>query len=146
MLRRQRAAIFSRVAISGEMLACCAIVSRVIVFFENLRIEIEGPSIASGGMMMLTRLPSGEAGVDERRRLVDAAADPGDDLGRDVHHVVVVAEAHAGQFELAAPLDIDLPRPVDHDVGDGLVVEQRLERAEARACRRSATRPARAAR
>ncbi len=58
MLSRQRAAIFNKVAISGEMFACCAIVSRVMVFFENLRIEIDGPSIARGGMMMLTRLPS----------------------------------------------------------------------------------------
>ena len=40
MLSRQRAAIFSNVAICGEMLACCAMVSRVIDFFENLRIEM----------------------------------------------------------------------------------------------------------
>ena len=35
-----------------------------------------------------------------------------------------------GEFELAAALDVDLLRPVDHDVGDGLVGDQRLERAE----------------
>ena len=59
MLSRVRAAIFNTVAIAGEMLAPAAIVSRVMLFFENLRIEIEAPSSASGGMMMLTRLPSG---------------------------------------------------------------------------------------
>ena len=44
--------------------------------------------------------------------------------------MLVVAEPHVGQLELAAALDIDLLRPVDHDVGDGLVLEQRLERPE----------------
>src|ERR1700756_3132033 len=103
ILRRQRAATLSKVAISGEMLACCAIVSRVIVFFENLRIEIDGPSIASGGAMMLTRLPS------SRR---------------------ATPKGGAGHFELAAPFDVDLPRAVDHDVGHGLVLDQRFEGAE----------------
>src|SRR3546814_4124512 len=58
MLRRLRAAIFSTVAMGGEMLFCWVITSSVMPFLENLRIEIEGPSIASGGMMILTRLPS----------------------------------------------------------------------------------------
>ena len=48
----------STVAIATEMFFCDDITSRVIDFLENLRMEIEGPSIASGGMMMLTRLPS----------------------------------------------------------------------------------------
>jgi len=54
------------------MFACWAIVSRVIVFLENLRIEMAGPSIASGGAMMLTRLPSARrastSGVDSSMR------------------------------------------------------------------------------
>ena len=40
----------------------------------------------------------------------------------------VVAEAHAGEVELAAPLDVDLPRAVDEDVGDIRVAQERLER------------------
>ena len=60
--------------------------------------------------MMLTRLPSGRRASTSGRRFVDAAADPGDDLGRDVHHVGVVAKADVGQLELAAPLDVDLLR------------------------------------
>src|SRR4029077_6552990 len=59
MLSRHRAAIFSNVAIAGDMLRLAAMMSRVIDFLENFRIETEAPSIASGGMMMLTRLPSG---------------------------------------------------------------------------------------
>ena len=43
----------------------------------------------------------------------------------------IVAELYVGQFEFAPPLDIDLLRPVDHDVVDGLVGDQRLERPEA---------------
>ena len=72
MLRRQREAIFSTVAIFSEMFRCLAMMSSVIPFLENLRIEMLGPSIASGGMMMLTRLPSSKArvakGLTIRRR------------------------------------------------------------------------------
>ena len=59
MLSRHRAAIFSIVAIAGDMLRFAAMMSSVIDFLENFRIETEAPSIANGGMMMLTRLPSG---------------------------------------------------------------------------------------
>ncbi len=101
-----------------------------MVFFENLRIEIDGPSIAKGGMMMLTRLPSASRASTSGRELVDPPADPRHDLGRDIHDVLIVAERQVGQLELAAALDIDLLRTVDHDVGHGLVVHQRLDRAE----------------
>ena len=40
------------------MLPWRAMTSSVMLFFANLRIEIEQPSIAKGGAMMLTRLPS----------------------------------------------------------------------------------------
>ena len=43
----------------------------------------------------------------------------------------VVAEAHVGQLQLAEPLDVDGVEAVDHDVGDGGVGQQRLERPEA---------------
>ena len=57
-LSRARDAMRSTAAICGDRLAVFSIVSRVIFLVENLRIEMLGPSIASGGMMMLTRLPS----------------------------------------------------------------------------------------
>ena len=81
---------------------------------------------------MLTRLPSGQAGVDQRRDLVDAAADLADDAACATCITCgLVAEDGVGELELALALDIDLLGAVDHDVGDGLVGEQRLERAEA---------------
>ena len=43
----------------------------------------------------------------------------------------VIAELNIGQFELAAPFDIDLLWSVDHDVVDGLVGDERLQRPEA---------------
>ena len=58
MLSRQAAAIFKSRARASEMLPWRAMESSVIVFFANLRIEIEQPSMASGGAMTLTRLPS----------------------------------------------------------------------------------------
>ncbi len=130
MLSRQRAAIFNTVAIAGETLPFAAIVSSVIDFFENFRIEIAAPSIASGGMMMLTRLPSGRRASTSGLEFVDAAADAGHDLAADVDQVLIVAERDIAQFELAAAFDVNLLRAVDHDVGDALVREQRLERPE----------------
>src|SRR5262245_24071132 len=73
----------------------------------------------------------GEAGVDHRRRLVDAATDRGDDPVDDAHDVVVVLEDDVRELELAGPLDVDLARPVDHDFRDRLVAEEGLQRAEA---------------
>ena len=44
--------------------------------------------------------------------------------------MVVVLEDDVGQLELAAPLDVDLARSVDHDFGYGLITKQGLQRAE----------------
>src|SRR6185437_15197363 len=71
-----------------------------------------------------------EAGIDQRGRFVDAAADQGDDAGGDAHDVGVVAEDHIGELELAAAFDIDLLGAVHHDVGDGVVGQKRLERPQ----------------
>ena len=72
-----------------------------------------------------------EAGVGERRGLVDAAADLVDDPLGDLEQMLLVAELDLGELELALPLDVGLVRAVDHDVADVGVVEQLLERAEA---------------
>ena len=42
-----------------------------------------------------------------------------------------VAEACGGLFQFAEPLDKDVVRPVDEDVGHVLIIEQRLQRTEA---------------
>ena len=47
-------------------------------------------------MMALTREPSGQARVDHRARLVDAAADRADDALDDLHQVPVVLEDDVG--------------------------------------------------
>src|SRR5260370_38539055 len=62
-LRRQREAIFSTVAIADDMLCWRAMMSSVIDRLANLRIEIEGPSMARGGTMMLGRLPCARRGA-----------------------------------------------------------------------------------
>ena len=76
--------------------------------------------------------PVGQAGVDLGARLVDPAAHGGNDPIDDVHDVLVVAEGHVGQLELAPALDVDLSRSVDHHLGHRLVVQERLDRAETR--------------
>ena len=108
MLRRQRAAIFSTVAIAGEMLPFCAIMSRVIDLLGEFADRDRGAVERQRRDDDVDAAAVGETGVDQRPRLVDAAADARHDLGADVHQVLVVAELDVGQFELAAPFDIDL--------------------------------------
>jgi len=73
----------------------------------------------------------GEARIDHRRGLVDAASDLRDDLVDDPHDVRLVDEANVAQLELAVALDVDAVVGVDHDLGDRVVAKQRLDRAVA---------------
>ena len=72
-----------------------------------------------------------QARVAQRMRFIDAAADRGDDLVDDAQQMLLVLEAHAAGLEQAAALHIDAFVAVDQDIGDGRVLEQRLERPEA---------------
>ena len=81
--------------------------------------------------MTLTREPSGRRASQIGERFVDAAADLADDALADVHQLRVVAEADVGQLDLAADFDEDRAGAVDHDVGDVVARQQRLERAVA---------------
>ena len=58
----------------------------------NLRIVSSEPSMASGGMIGVDPAAVGQAGVDHRAGLVDAAADPGDDLVDGAAQVRLVGE------------------------------------------------------
>ena len=69
-----------------------------------------------------------QARVDHRRRLVDAPSDLGDHPVDDAAEVRVVREAHRRLVQPALTLDPDLARPVDHDLRDGVVREEALER------------------
>ena len=73
----------------------------------------------------------GQARVADRARFVDAAADLADDALADVHQLRVVAEADIGLLHLAGDFDVGAEGAVDHDVGDVVAGEQRLERPEA---------------
>jgi len=68
-----------------------------------------------------------ESRVDERRRLVDAAADLADDAVDDPPQVRFVVERHRASRQLALLLDVDGVRPVDHDLGDRVVIEESLQ-------------------
>ena len=86
---------------------------------------------ASGGMMALTREPSGRRastiGLDSSMRR------PTGETMRSMIRITWSSSwnVDVGQLELALALDVDLLGPVDHDFGDALVAQQRLERAEA---------------
>ena len=72
-----------------------------------------------------------QAGVADRRRFVDPPADLADDSLANVQQLLVVAETDAGLLDLAVDFDVDLPGAVDHDVGDVVARQQRLQRAVA---------------
>ena len=81
--------------------------------------------------MTLTREPSGRRASQIGLEFVDAPADLADDALADVHELQVVGEAHARLLHLAADLDECRVGAVDHDVGDLVAREQRLQRAVA---------------
>src|SRR5262249_38210038 len=72
----------------------------------------------------------GQPGVHHRRGFVHTAADLRHDTIDDLQQVVVVAELDVGLLHLAAPLNVDLVRPVDEDIADSWVLQQHLQRAE----------------
>ena len=75
--------------------------------------------------------PVRQAGVHPRAHRVDPAAHRGDDPVDDPEHVLVAQERALDPLDLAVPLDVDVVGAVDHDLGDGLVPEERLQRPEA---------------
>ena len=73
----------------------------------------------------------GEARVADRRGFVDAPADLADDALADIEQLLVVAEADAGALDPAGDFDEHRAGAVDHDVGDVVARQQRLERTVA---------------
>ena len=72
----------------------------------------------------------GQAGVHQRRRFVHAAAHPRDDFFDDAQQVRVVLELHRRAVQFAAAFHVDQVRRGHQNVGDGGILQQRLERAE----------------
>ena len=73
----------------------------------------------------------GQPRVNHRRGFVDPPADPRHDAVDDAHQVLIVAKAHGGLVDFAAAFDPYAAVAVDQDVGDVVVLQQRLERPEA---------------
>jgi len=72
-----------------------------------------------------------QAGSHQRRRLIDPPPDAGDDAVDNLHQVLIVLERKAGEFQLAGAFHIHPVKTVYQDVGNGVVLEQRLERTKA---------------
>ena len=87
------------------------------------------PSSATGADDGVDARPVGQASIDQGARLVDAPPDPADDLVDHSPQVGLVREAGLDRVDLSGALDEDVVRPVDHDLGDVRVAQQRLERA-----------------
>ena len=72
-----------------------------------------------------------KTGVAHRRRFVDAPSDLRHDAVEDLHQVVVVAERNLRALNAPVLFEEDVLGAVDHDIGDAVFLEQRLERTEA---------------
>ena len=79
--------------------------SSVIGFSENLRIEMAVPRRRQRRDDDVDAAAVLEAGVGERRGLVDAAADLVDDALGDLEQMLLVAELDLGELELALAFD-----------------------------------------
>ena len=95
---------------------------------ENFRIVSVGPFSASGGMIALTRLPSGKRAStigdasSIRRPTCETI------LSMIRSRCALSANGHVRPLDAPLPLDEDHVVPVDHDLGDRVVSEQLLER------------------
>ena len=72
-----------------------------------------------------------EASIHHRHRFVQAPAERGNDLLHDAQDVVLISKAHGDLTDLAVALDHHLVGPVDHYLGDTVVIQQDLEGSEA---------------
>ena len=99
---------------------------------ENFRTVMTGPTSDSGSMIALTREPSGRRA--STRGLVSSMRRPSGVMIRSmIRRTCSSFRKYAvDPQDLAVALDVDVVRAVDHDLGDRLVVEERLERPEAR--------------
>ena len=98
---------------------------------ENFRIVTVGPLSASGGMIALTRLPSGR----RASTIGDASSTRRPTCETILSMMRITCESSTkltvGALELAVALDVDLVGRVDHDLGHAVVAQQRLDRAVA---------------
>ena len=98
---------------------------------ENFRTVMTGPTRLMGGMMALTREPStrraSTIGLDSSTRRPMGA------MMRSMMRITWSSFWNVTLVSSSLPraLDVDLARAVDHDLGDALVAQQRLERTEA---------------
>src|SRR5262245_5374430 len=130
-LQRTRPMISRSVLASAEIdlyLSSCSSFSRS---FLNLRIVSAGPSIADGGAITLTRLPSGrrasQIGFDSSTRRPTWLT-----MRWQLFPVLLsVGNAHGGLLQRARHLDVGRSCAIDRDVVDIVARQQRLERAVA---------------
>ena len=98
---------------------------------ENFRIVSVGPRSESGGMIALTRLPSGRRAstIGEASSTRRPTCETMRSMIRSTCASSVNADVRA--LELAVALDVHVLGAVDHDLGDAVVAQERLERAVA---------------
>ena len=132
VVMRAFTAAASSSAICGRIAPTSTSLLRLNGFLENLRIETSGPSTPIGRTATLTREPSSRrashSGCDSSTRRPTAETI----LLMMRSRCASSLKRHGQRLEHAAALDVDAFVAVDQDVGDGRVLEQRLERTEAR--------------
>ena len=95
------------------------------------RIVIVGPAQRERRDDHVHALAAGQARVDHRAGLVHAPVDGRDDPVDRLEQLRLVGERDVGALDPAGALDVDLVGAVDHDLGHGVVGQQRLQDAQA---------------
>ena len=73
----------------------------------------------------------GKPCIADRRRFIHPPADPAGDALADIGELAVIGETDRRGAHPAVDLDIALARTIDHDVGDAVLSEERLQGSEA---------------
>ncbi len=72
-----------------------------------------------------------KTGIHQRIRFVNTPPHMADDPPRNLHHMGIVTKLAIGQHQLAFLFDKHLLGTIDHNIGDALIGEQRLQRTKA---------------
>ena len=94
----------------------------------NRRIESSGPSTASGGMIALTREPSGRRASTTGGRLRYAPPQSHDDLHDQLSKWAAVLKDAGSQLQVGVAFEVHLVVTVHQDIGDALSFARKASR------------------
>lgn len=71
----------------------------------------------------------GQTGIHQRRCFIHVTADGRHDFVDNAHKVGIIMELGPRQMEFPHPFHVNLLRPVHHNFGDGVILQERFDGA-----------------